>query len=288
MADNFDVVSKSKPEISVVIGTYNRCRFLKKTIESVRQELKGCHCEIIVVDGGSDDGTLNWLVKQKDIISIVQHNRGTWNGQKIHRRSWGYFMNLGFRSTQSDFVCMLSDDCLVVPGAITNGLNFLTDKLDSGEKVGAVAFYWKNWPQQTKYNVGTTLGDKLFVNHGIYSKTALEDVGYIDEDNYQFYCADGDLCLKMWEKGYICLAVENSYIEHFTHANISVRTSNFSSYDKDLETYLKRWEGVFYDPLKNNVGGWIEQEYENSNSTAEKFIECLTFFKKIRYFMSKN
>ena len=54
--------------ISVVLGTYNRLSFLKLTIESIRKELKEFAYEIFVVDGGSDDGTLEWLLQQKDIV----------------------------------------------------------------------------------------------------------------------------------------------------------------------------------------------------------------------------
>src|ERR1043166_1154904 len=111
-----------KPLVSVVIGTYNRIDFLKPTMETVRAELSDSRHEIIVVDGGSDDGTIKWLVEQKDIISIIQHNRGEWNGKPIERQSWGYFMNLGFRAASSRYICMLSDACLVIPGAIKNGL----------------------------------------------------------------------------------------------------------------------------------------------------------------------
>jgi glycosyltransferase involved in cell wall biosynthesis len=59
--------------------------------------------EIIVVDGGSEDGTLEWLIRQKDIITIVQHNRGEFNGKPVKRKSWGYFMNPCFKAAHRVF-----------------------------------------------------------------------------------------------------------------------------------------------------------------------------------------
>src|SRR5688572_14235075 len=107
---------REHPEpLSVVIGSYNRRRFLELTLESVREELAGSAHEIIVVDGGSQDGTVDWLTRQRDVIAVVQHNRGTWRGRPLERRSWGYFMNLGFKLAQGKYICMLSDDCLLVP-----------------------------------------------------------------------------------------------------------------------------------------------------------------------------
>ena len=43
-----------KPLISVVLGSYNRLKFLKLAIESTRKELSDVPSEIIVIDGGSD------------------------------------------------------------------------------------------------------------------------------------------------------------------------------------------------------------------------------------------
>ena len=69
-------------KLSIVLGTYNRVSFLKIAIDSIRAELNRFNLtsEVIVVDGGSNDGTTGWLAKQRDIVSIIQHNRGTWKG----------------------------------------------------------------------------------------------------------------------------------------------------------------------------------------------------------------
>jgi glycosyltransferase involved in cell wall biosynthesis len=75
-------MTQSAPaQVSIVLGTYNRLSFLKATIASVRASQIDIPYEIIVVDGGSQDGTLDWLTEQRDIVSIVQHNRETVDGK---------------------------------------------------------------------------------------------------------------------------------------------------------------------------------------------------------------
>ena len=123
---------RSGPQISVVLATFDRKPFLKACIKRIRNELSLLDCggEIVVIDGGSTDGTLQWLCKQSDIITVVQHNR-QWTNNIPHRKeSWGYFINLGFKIARGEIVCMVSDDVLLLPGAIKNGLGmFLNDKM---------------------------------------------------------------------------------------------------------------------------------------------------------------
>ena len=204
----------NKNLISIVVASYQRKELLQKTIESIRGNQIKNPSEIIVIDGGSDDGTLEWLIQQKDIITIVQHNRGEFNGKTIKRRSWGYFMNLGFKAAQGNFILMLSDDCLLLPDAVNNGIKCYHRLKRQDNKIGGIAFYFRNWPEEEKYYVQNTLGGKLMVNHGIFLKDALERVQYADEDRYIFYKADGDLCLKIWQAGYEIVDCPTAFVEH--------------------------------------------------------------------------
>jgi GT2 family glycosyltransferase len=257
--------------VSVVVGSYNRLRFLELMLDSVRREVRRMDHEIIVIDGGSNDGTLPWLVGQRDVITIVQHNRGQWRGRPIERRSWGYFMNLGFKAAQGTYICMLSDDSLVVPGAIRNGVAQADRLLASGRKVGAVAFFWRNWPEQRRYWIGRTFGGKLFVNHGLYVREALASIGFADEDTYSFYHADGDVCLRLAEAGYACVAADDSYVEHYAHANEAIRGSNVALQKRDWERYAAKWAKLDENRDPGDSESWIYRDYEDPHRVADRF-----------------
>ena len=257
---------KRNISLSVIMGSFNRIFLLPGVVESIRREAEIEPHEIIVVDGGSTDGSLEWLLQQKDILTIVQHNRGEYRGRTLERRSWGYFMNLGFKIAQGEFVLMVSDDTVLLPGAIASGLRAMRE---GGKRIGGAAFYFRDWPLEQEYCVQKTLGGRLMVNHGFFSRQALEEVGWADEENYRFYKADGDLALRLWEAGFTIVDVPGAKVEHYVDPQEAARLENREDkiLQRDRDAYHRRWA-----PLLSQKEGpeKVRLAFLDPKQTAEK------------------
>lgn len=114
------------PIISIVSGTYNRLPLLQKMIESARASLpRGIPYEIILVDGGSTDGTIEWCLSQPD-IQLIQHGelRGAINA-----------FTEGAQAARGKLTCLLNDDVEVVGDSLLRAIVHL----ENNAACGAVA-----------------------------------------------------------------------------------------------------------------------------------------------------
>lgn len=123
-----------KPELSVVIATYNRSPFPPGNRERNPLELlfwslaaqKGVKLrEIVVVDDGSRDHT----------PKVVEHWRPVMEGKGIelvyrrnpHRLGSAASRNLGIRLARSSYIYLTDDDCIPTPYALFGGLLLATE-----------------------------------------------------------------------------------------------------------------------------------------------------------------
>jgi glycosyltransferase involved in cell wall biosynthesis len=111
--------------VSVVIPTFNRAAMVLEAIASVRAQTWK-QVEVIVVDDGSTDDTLERLRDVEDVIVVSQPN----SGQAAAR-------NHGLRLSTGDYVCTLDSDDLWHP-------TFLEESIGAMEALGADVVF-ANW-----------------------------------------------------------------------------------------------------------------------------------------------
>lgn len=97
-------------KVGVVVVTYNRIALLKEVIESLRKQTY-TNFQIVVVNNGSSDGTADWLVEQKDVITITQENSGG---------AGGFFTGMKFvaEHAEYDYCWVMDDDVICQPNAL--------------------------------------------------------------------------------------------------------------------------------------------------------------------------
>src|SRR3990167_4712910 len=113
-------------ELSIILGTYNRKGPLQTTLRAVAQAARTTPHEIIVCDGGSTDGSGEWLAAQPNVVFI--------GGRHLDGAVAAF--NLCFALARGRYVATLNDDCLPEPGVLDYGVSVLKEK----PTVGQVAF----------------------------------------------------------------------------------------------------------------------------------------------------
>ena len=91
---------------SIVTPSYNRAAMLPRALDSVvRQE--GVELEHIVVDGGSDDGTMALLAQYPKLRVVSEPDEGIYDA-----------LNKGIALAEGDIVALLNSDDWLEPGAL--------------------------------------------------------------------------------------------------------------------------------------------------------------------------
>jgi GT2 family glycosyltransferase len=117
-ADQHSRQTAPSPALSVIICTYNRRDMVLAALTSLRrQSLTGSDFEVIVVDNGSTDGTLDALhsYQHSDKMNIRQD--GIWQAQYLQEPQNGlaYARNLGVQAATGEILVFLDDDALAAP-----------------------------------------------------------------------------------------------------------------------------------------------------------------------------
>lgn len=120
-----------KNKISVVILTHNRLELLKRCINSININNYKDY-EIIVINNASSDGTQDYLISQKNIITISN----TLNEGVVAR-------NKGFDMATGNIIFQVDDDATIFPNSLeVVNRYFINDEIGA---IGQDASYWDGW-----------------------------------------------------------------------------------------------------------------------------------------------
>ncbi|MFX4296135.1 glycosyltransferase family 2 protein [Pseudosulfitobacter pseudonitzschiae] len=94
--------------ISIIMPSYNQSRFVEAAIQSVlSQEFNDL--EVLFIDGGSTDGTMDIVDKYRDRLALCISERDKGQSDALHK---------GFCRATGDLVTWLNTDDLLLPGAL--------------------------------------------------------------------------------------------------------------------------------------------------------------------------
>jgi GT2 family glycosyltransferase len=238
------------PEVSVIVLTWNGCRYLEACLEAVALQ-QGVEAEILLVDNASTDGTVEFVRSRFPDVRVValDENRGFAGGN-----------NAGaLRATGRDLV-FLNNDTIVEPGwlaALRGGVDaaggvLLTtsrvvymhdpDVLDSaGDGFFRAGGAFKHLHGQrasaapSDREVFGVCGAACLIRRALF-----EELGGFDEDFFASH-EDVDLSYRARLRGYRCRYVAGAVVRHHGSATLGRMSTSAIFYgQRNLEwLYLK-------------------------------------------------
>jgi len=186
--------------ISIVTGTLNRVGMLPTLIANT--VLSDERLELVLVDGGSTDRTVNYIKEvNHPRIKLIEVGG---------RSSYPHFMNLGIQESSHDIVCQWNDDVI-----LCNDWSEVFLEINSNHDF--YLFNWKygsyndsknpEWLRGNDQSDGWCLcnlaesGGEIVMNYGLYHKKIFKQIGMYNPE-YQYYCADGDMAHRAYHFGY--------------------------------------------------------------------------------------
>lgn len=118
------------PLVSVIMPAYNTSRYIREAIDSVLDQDYPSK-ELIVIDDGSTDGTLEVLRSYGDRITLIEQRN---QGSAVAR-------NAGLAAARGEFIAFLDSDDIWLPGK----LRLQVDHLLRHPEIGMVYSGWAVW-----------------------------------------------------------------------------------------------------------------------------------------------
>jgi len=209
-----------KPTVSIVFTNWNTRDLMRDCIASVKEKTTGLSYEIVVVDDGSTDGSVEMLRKEFPDVTVVVNEQNLGVAKAY---------NKGVAVARGQYIQMLNTDMLFIQNSIKVLLNFL----ESHPEAAACGGRLRNrdmssqvsigcFPSLTEALVGVLFLRELFPKANLPSrgivpdenvrqplevdyptgadmlirKSVIDEIGFFDE-RFTSYCEETDFCYRI-------------------------------------------------------------------------------------------
>ncbi|MBW8001521.1 MAG: glycosyltransferase [Planctomycetes bacterium] len=289
-AEQNDIV-ESKCDVSIVLCTKNRAQLLDEMLGSLKAAAKGVSYEVIVVEGGSTDDTLD-VLSRHGVTQIYDEAQCLGQG----RHSWPQLYNFGFSKTRGKWGMFASDDIIFSKDCISNAVECLNRQND---KIAGGIFFFKNINESPteeefgcgKYFIGMGNEFRILMNYGLVRMDDFREVSGLEE-GYEFYYADSDLCCKFYAAGKQLIPLPESSVVH-NNVLDTLKESNEKSGEHDHALYCQRWGKLASNKYPRPgrlvwqprlVGMFkLPEELENIDDQIQHFWQGLAYLQRNKF-----
>lgn len=230
---------------SIVIATFNQLVYTCQCLESIRLRTDEPY-ELIVVDNGSTDGTVEYLEACGDVRVI----------RNAENRGFPAAANQGIQASRGRQVLLLNNDVIVTTGWLCRLLAAMhrdsqiglvgpcSNCVGSSEQriqvtydgLAALDAFALEWGRQ---NHGQTLATNRLIGFCLLIRRELIDrIGLLDERFGIGNFEDDDYCRRALQRGYRAVVARDAFIHHFGN-----RT--FKASGVDLQALLRKNRAIY-------------------------------------------